>query len=580
MAGFSDLGSQLKALYDNFTIGQKVSIVIMVLLLTVVFGGLIFWAGRPEYHTLYSKLTPEDAQSIVSNIEGKVKYELRDNGTTILVPKKSIYKLRLDFAAKGLPKGGVVGFEIFDQTQFGVTGFAQRVQFKRALEGELTRTIMNLSTVNSAKVMITMPEDKVFEDEQEASTASVVLGLARSGSLSKNQVQGIVHLVSSSVEGLMPGNITVIDISGNILYKGSKDSEAELASNQYEFKRLYEKNLQKDISNMIDKIVGANKSVVMVSAKFDFDVVNKTEEIVDPEKVAVLSEQRSSETTDSSTGSPGGVPGVRGNVPPTAGGATSERSASNTGKKSSETINYEVSKLVKNTRESVGDLANISVSLLVDGKYKEAPAGSEAKPAEGETPPPPEREYIPRTEEELERISALVKGAIDFDEARGDQVTIENMQFQTTQAPVVMAGMAAESMTKSIWEQVSKYVAPAIMLIVVLLFVIRPMMKWMTQVPTVALPEGQMFASVGPGGQAGVAPLSPEEAALASAKSADDIDNKLAREVMELEAEIAGESKMPEGAKRKQAIKHRIERLADKDPESISQLLKTWIHED
>jgi flagellar M-ring protein FliF len=570
MAGFADLGNQFKLLYDNFTIGQKVSIVIMLFLLAAVFGSLIFWAGRPEFQVLYTKLSPQDAQTVVSEIEGKVKYELRDNGTTVLVPGESLYKLRLELASKGLPKGGVVGFEIFDKTAFGVTDFAQRVNYKRAIEGELTRTIMQIDSVDSAKAMIAIPEKRLFDEEKKETTASIVLGLRSQGALSKSQVQGIVYLVSSSVEDLKPGNITVIDTKGNLLFKGRADTEAELASTQYEFKKYYETNLEEKIKAMVEKVVGVDKAVAMVSAEFDFDVVNKTEEVFDPDRVVVLSEQRSTETSDSKSPAPSGTPGVGSNIPPTAAGGAGKE-ATSTSKKTSETINYELSKVVKSTKESVGNLLKQSISLIVDGVYKEiVEEGGEGKEGEEGEEVKKKFEYSPRSIEELDKISALVKSAAGFNEERGDQIEIESMQFQKAEIGIPAAVSIFKEEGKGIWYQFGKYAVTGVIALFVILFVIRPMTKWISQVPKVVMSEGEMMR---PGGVTRAAPRR-------TGRTAEDIEREREMEMKDLEAEIAGESKMPEGAKRKQAIKHRLSRLADKDADSVAQLVKTWIHED
>ena len=564
MAGFADLGNQFKMLYDNFTIGQKVSIVIMMFLLAVVFGTLIFWAGRPEFQVLYTKLSPEDAQTVVAEIEGKVKYELRDNGTTVLVPSESLYKLRLELASKGLPKGGVVGFEIFDKTAFGLTDFTQRVNYKRAIEGELTRTIMQLDSVHSAKAMIAVPQKRLFDEDKKHTTASVVLGLRTPGALSKSQVQGIVFLVSSSVENLKPGNITVIDTKGNILFKGSADSETEMASTQYEFKKNYETNLEDKIISMVEKVVGVDKAVAMITADFDFDVVKKTEETFDPDRVVVLSEQRTTETSENVNPAPSGVPGVGSNIPTTE-AVGGEKEATSTAKKTSETINYEVSKVVKSTKETVGNLLSLSISLIVDGIYKEVAeeGGEEGAKAEKKF------EYSPRSDEELDKISALVKSAVGFNEERGDQIEIESMQFQKAEIETPALSIFKEE-GKDIWSRIGKYAASGVIALLVILFVIRPMTKWISQVPKVVMTEGEMMR---PAGATRAAPRR-------TGRTAEDIEREMEMEMKDLEAEIAGESKMPEGVKRKQAIKHRLSRLADKDADSVAQLVKTWIHED
>jgi flagellar M-ring protein FliF len=379
---------------------------------------LIVVANKTDYRPLFANLSSEDAGEIVKKLkEQKVPYQITNDGKAILVPSDKVYDLRLAMASDGLPQGGGVGFEIFDRKNFGVTEFVQKLNFQRALQGELSRTIAQLAGVEQARVHLVIPEKTIFKDNEKPATASVVLKMKTNRMLSESEVQGISHLVASAIEGMDPDQVTVMDSRGKILSKsGSTDPGNKMTSAMLETQRNYEKNLEDRLQSLLDKAVGTGKSVARVTAAFDFKQVERFEEKYDPESPVVRSEQRSEEKSGSSVQA--GVPGVQANM---GKAPTANSGNQNTGAKSDETMNYEISRTTARTIEPVGTLAKVSVAIMVDGKYDSAVKGSSTKP-----------KYIPRSPEELQKIESLVKSAVGFNAERGDQLTVANISFQET----------------------------------------------------------------------------------------------------------------------------------------------------
>jgi len=402
--------------------GKRMLVVGVVVTTLLAFAALIMLANRTDYRPLFTNLSTEDAGEIVKKLkEAKTPYQITPDGKGVMVPSDKVYELRLSMASEGLPQGGGVGFEIFDRKNFGMTEFVQKLNYQRALQGELARTISQISGVEQARVHLVMPEKTLFKEAEKPPTASIVLRMKGGKSLRDAEVQGVVHLVASSIEGMNADNVTVLDSRGKILSKGggTADAAAKMTSTMQETQRAYERNLEERLQTLLDRVVGGGKTVARATATFDFKQVERVEEKFDPETIAVRSEQRSEEKAGGTTVATG-VPGVQTNLgrnaPGTAGGT------SGGGSKNDETLNYEVSRSTSRTIEPVGTLSKVSVAILVDGKY-EAPAavkdGQQAKP-----------KYIPRSPEELQKIEALVKGAIGFNAERGDQLSIQNIPFQ------------------------------------------------------------------------------------------------------------------------------------------------------
>ena len=410
----------LKKLLEPFfalSAGKRLVVGGVALISLLAFGALITIANKTDYRPLFANLNSDDAGEIVKKLkEQKVPYQFSDDGKAVLVPAEKVYDLRLALASEGLPQGGGVGFEIFDRKNFGMTEFVQKLNYQRALQGELSRTISQIAGVESARVHLALPEKTLFKESDKPATASVVLKMHSNRSLRDSEVQAVVHLIASSIEGMDPDHITVLDSRGKMLSTNSgADATSKLTGARQETQRLFEKTEEEKLQSLLDRVVGSGKSVARVSANFDFKQVEKYEERYDPETAAVRSEQRSEEKGGvSSTAS--GIPGAQANQAKSIG----PTSTTGGGTKSDETLNYEVSRSTARIIEPVGSLAKVSVAILVDGKYELPPgAKPDAKP-----------KYMPRSPDEMQKIEALVKGAVGFNAERGDQVTVANIPFQ------------------------------------------------------------------------------------------------------------------------------------------------------
>ena len=423
----------------------------------------LLWMSREaDQAVLYAHLTMDDAAAMASKLkELGVPYRLEGDGTTILVPASMVHDMRLRLATEGLPRGGGAGFELFDQRNFGMTEFMQKLNYRRALQGELARTISQLDAVHSARVHIVLPEKSLFLDQQDKPTASAVLKLAPGRRLTSEQIRGIAHLVASSVEGLSAADVTLVDHNGEQLRQEMQDpSRLSLSEEQQAYQQTLERTLERRAQSLLARAIGKDKVLVRVSADLDFQRIERAEERYDADNPAVRSEQRNKEV---GTG-PGfwaiGVPGVRSNV---TSGAEVEKQGTNTASRESETINYEVSKIVSKIVAPSGEIKRLSVAVLVDGAYQPG-----AQP--GETT------YVPRTEEELAKFRDMVKSAVGYNEARGDRVEIANIPFEV-QADPEEAAMAAET-RRAFWLQIGRYGAYVVLGLLCLLFVVRPLLAW------------------------------------------------------------------------------------------------------
>ncbi len=378
----------------------------VMLLLGIIAGAtvglvlLLGWMTDITYSRLYSHLEESEAGEVITYLqENKVPYELSDGGRTISVPSDQVYETRISLASQGLPRHASMGYSIFDKNNLGMTDFLQNLNFKRALEGELTRTIMQLSEVQAARVHIVMPKDRLFKDDQKDPTASVLLKLR--GTLTKHQIQGISHLVSSSVEGLTPDNIAIVDYDGNLLSSGREnDVIAGLSASQLDVRKQVETYLEHKAQSMLDNVLGDGQSVIRVTADLSFQQQERTSETFDPNAPSIRSEERTSNNL-------------------TTVDKAEETNESQKEENNETTItNYELNKTVEHIIGEVGTIERLSVAVLVDGIY--APVqGGEA----GETA------YQPRSQEELDRLSSIVKNAVGFDSQRNDQIELVNLSF-------------------------------------------------------------------------------------------------------------------------------------------------------
>ncbi len=415
----------------------------IILVLTAAGGTTLLVSDRTDYKVLFSSLEPDDANKIVSYLKTKnVPYKLSEVGESISVPSSQVHELRLELAGEGLPTGSGVGFEIFDEQRFGMTEFEEQVTLRRALEGELARTIVRLDSVKSARVHIVLPKRSIISSQSTKAQASVVLELIRGKGLSEETAGAIIHLVSSSVEGLTPESITVVDTRGRIL---SAENSMGNKTRGLEYKAKYEADLEIRLREMLDTILGPSSSVVRVAAQFDLSEMESTEEQYDPEGSVVRSEQREVESSGGNNSGGRGIPGARTNLP---GGATPENVGGASGtRREMETKNYEVDKVVKRIVTPAGRLSQVSVSILVDGVDNGKGV------------------FQPRPDAELEKIDAAVKAAVGYDKNRGDQVTVQSIPFHIPESVEMPEGESGPAWWK-------EYIPLAAGLLVALLVVI------------------------------------------------------------------------------------------------------------
>lgn len=451
-------------------------IVASVALLILAFS----WSQKEEYHVLYSNLSESDAGQIVQKLKDmKLPYRAEAGG--ILVPADRVYDARLQLASQGLPQGGGVGFELFDKTSFGTTEFVQKLNYKRALQGELARTVMAIGAVEQCRVHLAIPEKSLFarEGEHERPTASVLVKLRQGKTLSSAQVDGIVHLVASSVEGLNSQEITVIDAKGNVLSKPSGDV-AGLSASQFDYQSSYSKDLEARIISILEPVVGKGKVRAKASAVIDFSRSETTEEKFDPEGQVVRSEQKQNEK--STTVGAGGVPGVVSNLP----GKTTVAATPSQGQseKQSQTVNYEMTKITSRTVNAPGLVKKLTAAVLVDGTYTPQQGSKEMK-------------YTPRSEEDVRRYEELVRETMGFTESRGDQIKVVNMPFEVAREEEVLP---PKTKILEMAAPAARYALPLLAVILLVVFVLRPLAQSLSasgsDLPGGPAPIAQTFAEI------------------------------------------------------------------------------------
>src|SRR3990172_1248659 len=290
--------NQLKEALEKIPAGRRIAIFVAAGIVLTAMIVMVFLAQKQDFQLLYSNLSSEDASAIISKLKDKrIQYKISADGTSIMVSSRDVYEMRLQLAGEGLPQGSGVGFEIFDKTSFGMTEFVQKLNYQRAIQGELARTINKFTEVEQSRVHITIPEKVLFKEDQKRTTASVILKLKAGKRLKENQVQGIAHLVASAVEGLDPADITVVDMHGNILSGGRDLSQAaKLTSSQMEYQQNLEKTLESMVQTMLEDVLGRNKAIVRVTADVDYSQVERMEENYDPDSQVARSEQRTEES--------------------------------------------------------------------------------------------------------------------------------------------------------------------------------------------------------------------------------------------------------------------------------------------
>ncbi|MCP5051409.1 MAG: flagellar M-ring protein FliF [bacterium] len=547
--------SMAKNFLDRFTLSQKIFLGSVIVLTIVGIMLVVNMAGSFNYGVLYANLSPKDSGLVLEQLKAaKVPYKIEGGGSVIKVPDGRISELRIELAADGLPEGGGVGFEIFDKSSLSTTDFVQNINYIRAIEGELARTISELREVNSAKVHITMPKRSVFIDEQEDAKASIVLKLRPGARVSANIIPAILHLTAQSVEGLKPDNIAIVDIHGTLLSrpKGSGDDMfAELSSGQMAYQKKMESGLTRKIVNLLEPHVGSGKVRANVRLKLDFNKIESTEETVDPNTIAKVSEK--TETSSSSGGvKAGGIPGVASNVGQASGGGTpgSRPGAPSKAKSEKSLVNYEVSKKITRTTRPVGEITQLSVAVMVDDAVN-------VQVQDGDLVRQPQK----RTADELATIRRIVQAAVGFESQRGDVIEVANLSFDTS-TETVSEFYQDKQQTRDLVNTLTKYGGYALALFLLIFVIIKPLSRKVNQI----VKESRLPKAT--------------EIEIPRVDSEKMVALQDAREEAEIENELMEKYKVPKSTKKMGYIRQKVKDFAEENIDGTATLVKSFLIED
>jgi flagellar M-ring protein FliF len=519
----NDFLNQFLNLLRSLPLSRKISMAFVLCLVVAGFVIMFFWANQVDYQALFNNLSPEDGAAIVARLkEKKVPFKVEGNGTSILVPAEKVNELRLAMAGDGLPTGGNLGFEIFDNTDFRTTKFVQELNYRRALQGELARTINQFKEVKSSRVFIVLPKESLFVESTTPASASIQLDLK--STLPSSRLAAIIHLVANAVEGLKPEQVTVVDTKGRVIFKGGNRDDATVLVNnaQLDYKRRIEDEIGKNVQTMLEGIVGVGKAIVRVNAEIDFNRTTLNEEVYDPLATAVRSMRNIEESVGNETGrGEGGETNFdqrRGVLP----GDTSQ----NVKSKKDITTNYEINKITRQIFKPAGDITRLSVAAVIDGTYRSE------KLEDGTI----KKTYIPRSDDEIRKFQDIVRKAMGYSVDREDQVSVSSIPFSEAMPMEDQEGVKDQGIDiPDFLMTYRKTVINLVLVTLVFLLVVRPLLNGLRRMSQeMTLRVGELTAG---GAQARI----PESA-----------DGGRKEKVLEISA---------------------------KKPEKTQQLLKGWINE-
>jgi len=466
---FKKVFGQIDDFIKSLTPFKKLAMGVTLAGIVAGLAGLFFWASSTAYVPLMSNLNPEDSTNIIRVLRDKrIPFKVDTTGKNISIPSESVYDLRLELAGMGYPQSSVVGYEVFDKQSLGTTSLVQKVNQKRAQEGELMRTINTIKGVRHSRVHLAIPQKSTFVEDQKKATASVVLDLDPGTILSEKQVFGIGNLVARSVEGGMDTtDVVVVDSNGKVLSKNNSDPLSAATATQLEFQHKIESDLEQRVESMLSKVVGEGRVVAKVTADLDFSQVNETQTFVDGDSSAILSKETRNDNMLGSRPGPVGAAGASSNLP---GQPPSTNEIRNETSKSNETVNYEVPKTVRRTTKPSGTVKKLSVAVVVDGKSVKT-VGKDGKA---------ESKVEAWSPEKLKEFESIVAGAIGFDRARGDILDIKNIEF-TREDFEEAQKLVAEKEHKSYIQNMVVYAVIGLTIVMFFIFVVRPFIKWITE---------------------------------------------------------------------------------------------------
>ena len=459
----------VKQFWQRISFTQRMLVAALAAIMIMVFVVLMVWLGGTDYSVLYSNLSPEDANRVIRSLESqKIPFQLDQNGTVIKVPADKVHMTRIQIAGDNILAGTSIGLDYFDKVQMGATDFSQKVNYQRALQGELSRTIKEFPSVENAMVHLVLPRKSLFIEEQQKPSAAVVLKIAGDQRVEPKDVQAIVNMMIMSVEGLEKDKVSITDTNGRVLYHPEEEGSLYgLTKTQLEHKLAVQKNLERRVEEMLMPVIGVGKVIAKVNADIDFSQRKIYKKNFDPEKTVLIGESRAESSMQGTASIEGGIadPNFRGDGPT---GTTSGQNSTT----EQRTSNYEVDSEIQDIIGSVGGINRLTVAVIVDGSYTTNEEG--------------ESVFVPRNEEELNRIRQLVSNAVGFDTARGDTIEVSNIAFTSLDIPT------DDSLGSVIADYALRFGKPmlnALLIFLFLMFVLRPVVMALIR-PKV---EGQLI---------------------------------------------------------------------------------------
>lgn len=549
----------------GLTLARQIGLMLGLALSVAIGVAVVLWSQTPSYSLLFSQIADKDATEILEALDAQgIDYKVETGSGAIMVPTDKVHELKLKLAAQGLPRSKSLGYDLLDKDQgFGTSKSVEALRFQRALEGEIAQTIMSIQNVKSARVLLAMPQQSVFVRDRKKPSASVMVNLYQGRSLDKGQIESIVHLVASSVPLLDAEQVTVVDQKGQLLNSKDSSSDIYLASKQLEYKKNVEEHLMERIANILTPLVGSNGMRAQLSADVDFTQTEKTQEMFNPEVSVLRSEQTAEEKSTASTAQ--GVPGALSNQPTLAGTApetlaqkNAENSTANGPGSSSKsaTRNFELDKTITHTRLGTGGVRRLTVAVVVDDRHT---VGSDGK---GKTQP-----YTP---EDISRFTELVKQAVGFDGARGDQVTVTNVAFNPEEE--IESLPEAPFWEKAGFADLMKQFIAVLTVLFLLFGVLRPVMRGLVKREDADKKiENQTDAETmnasgeaDPDGEHSVPVAVPAE-------------QKTVREA--LSSDISEFSLLSAPQSYEKQLEY-VQRLVDENPKLVVQTIKAWIRDE
>jgi len=480
----SKLGAQLRDIWSQMGASQRVSVAAATFVLLAGLGTVAFWSSRAEYGLLYGKLGDAESAKVIAALDdAKVPYKVGSGGASILVPADKVHVMRMQLAAKGIPRGEGVGFEIFDKANFGISDFVQRANYVRAVQGELARTISQLDEVESARVMVTLPENRLLLDKDKHPTAAVFVHTRGSGQLQPQAINSIRFLVANSVEGLKPGQVSVHDSQGNLLSDNSEnDSINGLTSNQLNARRNLEQYLAKKAQDMLEAVLGPGQAIVRVSAEINYDTITRTEEKFDPDGQVVKSQTKNDENNDSTTATSSSPVGISANTASdtNANAGASSPVSNSKNRKTTSTVEYDNAKITSSVLQAAGGVRRLTAAVTVASRLEGTGA---------------ERKVVNRTPEELEKLRRIVGSAIGIQTGEGglrvDTLSLEELPFNDQFATEVTRELTLQQ-KHEFWWNVARNVSYPVFGLVALLMLVRMFKRAPVQEIPIGVPVGRL----------------------------------------------------------------------------------------